>query len=175
MTATMRVRIFVAGVLFLGAFPAAASADTFTVINNSNDTVYAVVLYWTPYSSSSGGLMVVTPAQWTATGWYSIQPGKRIDIYSGDQARIYVRLSKGSGISGTPIVPRNYEKKISYGVHAQRFEIAEQSIGSGNKIYTLCHGDSLQHRKSGPSLAATGASIVDGFHYVTSHTDFTVR
>ncbi len=74
--------------LVLGAlvipFPITPANAQARFINLSDENVYLARWTYTPYSSNSGGLTVITPAGWNFTGWYSVPPGTSREFEAGD-------------------------------------------------------------------------------------------
>lgn len=150
--------------------PSPSQVYEFTVINNSGETVYVAYGKYRPYSSRSGDLMIVTPAAWTAEGWWSVAPGARRNIYrSNTDDRIYFRIENSRGA----IVPRNYDGTAEFCTSNSAFnsvEMEQQRPGNRNNFMVNANSRSVY----GATCAEAGGQW-ETFYKMRVHMNFTVN
>lgn len=157
-------------------------AGEFKIINRSNDRIYVVLHYWD--SSSGQGLAGATQLgvvdyseYWKTNGWYTVAPGQTQVVYSGNRDQIYVRMTRGSGISGKVIVPRSYFGKTSQFVHGNAFTITRDDQRKEDQQYFFMGDDGrgeATFRGSASQLRKI-CKPVGGFYLVNSSTTFTIN
>ncbi len=114
--------------------------------------------------------MIVTPAAWTAEGWWSVAPGARRTIYrSNSDDRIYFRIENSNGT----IVPRTYDSTAEFCTSSYAFtsvELERQQPGSRSNFSLNANGRNAQ----GATCAEAGGQW-ETFYKMRVHMDFTVN
>lgn len=158
------------------------SAGEYKVINQSDEPVYVVVHHWVV--TSGGGLGGATQFgvddsadYWKTHGWQVVKPRQSRIVYDGPRDRIYIRMTRGTGLTGEVIKPSTHFGHTSQLVHGNVFTIRRDDDREENRRYQFEAGaGSMKAKFTGSkSQLQKICKSVNGFYFVDSHTDFTVQ